>query len=229
MMTPSPTPTLSPSIQDYLKAIYHLGQGSDSVNTVQLAETLGVAPASVTNMLQKLAIDEPPLIDYRKHHGARLTEAGRQVALEMIRRHRLLETFLYQVLGYSWDSVHDEADRLEHVISARFEDRISALLGEPAYDPHGEPIPDRSLQIHQETEMIPLADLPVGEAATICQVDSQDEVLLTYFESLGIRPGQRVSIVQRNPLDGSLRLVIEESTEEQIFGIQIAGAIFVTE
>ncbi len=219
---------LSPSIQDYLKAIYTLGHGGEMVSTVQLASALGVAPASVTNMLQKLAADELRLVDYQKHHGARLTGAGQQAALRIIRRHRLLETFLSQTLGYSWDTVHAEAEQLEHVISPRFEDRISALLGEPTHDPHGDPIPDRRLQIDESAELISLASLPTGAAGVIRQVDNQDERLLVYFESLGIRPGRKVTVVQRNPLDGTLRVAIEGTQGEPIFGGQIAQAVYVT-
>ena len=220
--------TLSPSIQDYLKAIYTLGHGGDMVSTVQLASSLGVAPASVTNMLQKLAADELRLVDYQKHHGARLTGAGQQAALRIIRRHRLLETFLSRMLGYSWDAVHAEAEQLEHVISPRFEDRISALLGEPTHDPHGDPIPDRQLQIDESAELISLARLPTGAAGVIRQVDSQDEHLLVYFESVGVQPGRKVTVVQRNPLDGTLRVAIEGTQGEPIFGGQIAQAISVT-
>jgi DtxR family Mn-dependent transcriptional regulator len=219
---------LSPSIQDYLKAIYTLGHGGEMVSTVQLATALGVAPASVTNMLQKLAADELRLVNYQKHQGVRLTVAGQQAALRIIRRHRLLETFLSQMLGYSWDVVHAEAEQLEHVISPRFEDRISALLGEPTHDPHGDPIPDRQLQIDESAELIPLARLQTGATGVIRQVDSQDEHLLIYFESVGVQPGRKVTVVQRNPLDGTLRVVIEGTQGEPIFGGQIADAVFVT-
>lgn len=220
--------SLSPSIQDYLKAIFKLGQGSGLVSTVQLASNLGVAPASVTNMLQKLAGEEPRLLDYQKGHGARLTPTGQQAALRIVRRHRLLETFLSQVLGYSWDEVHAEAERLEHVISPLFEDRISALLGEPEFDPHGDPIPNRQLQLSREQGIISLARLPSGSIGIIRQVDSQDQQLLVYFDMLGIQPGKEVRVLQVNPLDDTLRVVIQGTDNEQVFGRRIAQAIFVT-
>ncbi|HEY4718118.1 MAG TPA: metal-dependent transcriptional regulator, partial [Anaerolineales bacterium] len=116
-----PRETLSQSIEDYLKAVYELTRGEGRASTNALAEYLNIAPASVTGMLQKLAATEPALLEYQKHHGVRLTPAGEKVALETIRHHRLLELFLHQMLGYEWDQVHEEADRLEHVISEQFE------------------------------------------------------------------------------------------------------------
>jgi len=136
---------LSISTQDYLKTIYDLTRAGKPAATTALASRLGIAPASVTGMLQHLAADRPALIDYRKHHGVTLTAAGERAALEVIRHHRLLETYLVEILGYTPDEVHEEACRLEHVISEQFEARIADLLGHPTRDPHGEPIPDANL------------------------------------------------------------------------------------
>jgi DtxR family transcriptional regulator, Mn-dependent transcriptional regulator len=144
--------TETTSIQDYLKTIYDLTQGDAPASTTALAARLGIAPASVTGMMKKLAAANPPLVHYRKHQGVTLTETGEQAALRVIRRHRLLETYLVTTLGYSWDTVHEEACRLEHVISEEFESKIAALLGNPKRDPHGDPIPGRqpaSAQGHQ--------------------------------------------------------------------------------
>ncbi|HQP42529.1 MAG TPA: metal-dependent transcriptional regulator, partial [Thermoanaerobaculales bacterium] len=129
--------------EDYLKQIFLLGERGDSVGTQTLAVRLGVRPASVTGMVQRLA--ELGLVDHRRYRGVSLTESGRRVALEMLRHHRLLETYLAETLGYGWGEIHDEAERLEHVISERFEERIAEALGHPTRDPHGDPIPDAQL------------------------------------------------------------------------------------
>ena len=137
----------SQSVEDYLKAVYELTREAERASTNGLAEYLDVAAASVTGMLQKLAESEPPLLEYRKHRGVQLTKEGEKVALETIRHHRLLELFLHEILGYDWDEVHEEADRLEHFISERFEERIAAALGNPQHDPHGDPIPGADLSL----------------------------------------------------------------------------------
>jgi DtxR family transcriptional regulator, Mn-dependent transcriptional regulator len=130
------------SVDDYLKAIFHLsGGGKQRVSSGELAERLGVAPASVTNMIQKLAVAKPPFVDYERHYGVCLSRAGKRRALEIVRHHRLIETFLYKVLNYPLDELHDEAERLEHFISESFEKRIAAKLGDPQLDPHGHCIP----------------------------------------------------------------------------------------
>src|SRR5512143_1921314 len=139
------TEQLTDSIQDYLKAIYELTQNGASASTNALASRLDVEPASVTGMVQKLAATKPALVEYRKHHGVKLTPVGRRAALEVIRHHRLLEAWLVKTLGYSWDEVHVEAEKLEHVISEDFEERMAAALGDPVRDPHGELIPSSDL------------------------------------------------------------------------------------
>src|SRR5512141_419 len=164
---------LTDSIQDYLKAIYDLTQEGEPASTNALAARLGVEPASVTGMVQKLAAARPPLVDYRKHHGVRLTAAGRRAALEVIRHHRLLEAWLVKTLGYSWDEVHSEAEKLEHVISEEFEERIAASLGYPIRDPHGEPIPSPDL-IMPADRSVALATVGGGQKAIVRRVDAQD-------------------------------------------------------
>src|ERR1041384_6961340 len=141
---PKMLPATSEAVDDYLKAILELSGPDDlRVTSNALAERLGVRAASVTGMLQKLAGQRPPLVIYEKHHGARLSTAGKRRAWELVRHHRLLELFLHDVLKYPWDEVHDEAERLEHFISERFEDRVAAILGDPEIDPHGHIIPPK--------------------------------------------------------------------------------------
>jgi DtxR family Mn-dependent transcriptional regulator len=143
----------SEAVDDYLKAIFELaGDGDGRASTASLAKRLSVAPASVTGMLRKLSEDEPPSVIYEKHHGARLTKHGRSRALEVIRHHRLIELFLHDSLGYRWDEVHDEAEKLEHAISETLEDRIAERLGHPEVDPHGHPIPRKDGTIPKRSE-----------------------------------------------------------------------------
>ncbi|MEJ2757300.1 MAG: metal-dependent transcriptional regulator [Anaerolineales bacterium] len=155
---------LTQSIEDYLKAIFELTQKDGRASTTQLAEYLNVTPASVTGMIKKLSTTTPPLLEYKKHRGVILTSQGRDVALEILRHHRLLELFLHKVLDYPWDEVDEEADRLEHVISEKFEDRIAKALGNPEYDPHGDPIPTKELVIPDITHT-PLSILRPGQSA----------------------------------------------------------------
>ena len=161
-------PYTTESVDDYLKAILELGGAEEErVTSNALAHHLGVRAASVTGMLQKLAALKPPLVKYEKHHGARLTATGKMRALEVLRHHRLLERFLHDFLDYSWDEVHDEAERLEHFISERLEDRIAAKLGDPQTDPHGHPIPERSGTLPMREEVL-LSDGAVGLRCAGC-------------------------------------------------------------
>lgn len=180
-------PALSPSQEDYLKQIFLLGDGVDSVSTRDLARRLGVRPASVTGMVQRLA--DLGLVLHERYRGVRLSDSGRRVALEMLRHHRLLETFLERVLGYAWDEVHDEAERLEHVISERFEARIAETMGHPTRDPHGDPIPDADLRLPPGTTEVRLTDAAVGSAVTVTRVGIQDRDSLNLLARLGVVPG----------------------------------------
>ena len=150
---------ITDSVQDYLKIIYELTQDGKPANTNALATRLGIAPASVTGMIQKLSFVNPALVSYRKHQGVTLTTAGRRAALEVIRHHRLIEAWLVQALGYSWDEVHAEAEKLEHVISEEFEMRIASAMGDPDRDPHGEPIPNAELVMPVD-KSLPLSSIP---------------------------------------------------------------------
>lgn len=213
-------------IEDYLKTIYDLTADSGRASTNQIAERMGVTAASVTNMIQKLAATDPPLLKYRKHRGVVLTEDGERVALEIVRHHRLLEMFLHQTLGYSWDEVHEEADRLEHVISEEFEERIAERLGHPRHDPHGDPIPTRELEL-PEAKATTLSDMRPGQKAVIQRVRDSDPDLLRYLSDLGLTPGARITILDFSPFDNNLRLRVEGEDEAVVLGPSITSQVFV--
>ncbi len=215
---------LSEAVQDYLKAIYVISPEGGPTATNQIAERLKVAPASVTGMLKRLAALEPPLIVYNKHHGASLTEAGRQVSLQILRKHRLLELFLVQVLGYSWDEVHEEAERLEHAISFRFSDRLALLLGEPDYDPHGDPIPSRDLNLPVRST-IPLAEVQPDQKAVVRRVSSTNPALLRYLADLGVLPGAQLKVIETIPFDRTIHIRVEQEPSVQVFGPEISMAL----
>lgn len=215
-------------IEDYLKTIYDLSEEHGRATTNQIAELMGVTPASVTNMIQKLAVTDPPLVKYRKHHGASLTPEGEKVALEIIRHHRLLEMFLQQTLGYSWDEVHDEADRLEHVISEAFEERIAESLGNPRHDPHGDPIPTRDLHL-PESEAQTLSEMRPGQRVRIQRVRDTDPELLRYLSDRGVVPGAKIALLEYSPFDDNLRIQVEGKTDSIVLGPTITNQVFVEE
>jgi len=217
----------SEAIDDYLKAIFQLsGREERLVSSTEIAVHLEITPASVTNMLQKLAALEPPLVAYQKHHGVQLSKAGKKRALEIIRHHRLIETFLHLVLGYPWDEVHDEAERLEHFISERFEERIAAKLGHPEFDPHGHAIPalDGSLPV---SEPRALAQLKPGEAAKVASVSDKDPEMLRYLATQGIRPGVRLTLSRQLPFKGAYQVRIGAATKLTLLSQSLAEAISV--
>jgi DtxR family Mn-dependent transcriptional regulator len=218
--------TLTTSIQDYLKTIYDLVEQDGSASTTALAARLGIAPASVTGMIQKLATSTPALVVYRKHQGVTLTPEGERAALEVIRHHRLIETYLVTMLGYSWDNVHDEAERLEHVISEDFEARIAAALGNPVRDPHGELIPTAELTMPAEAET-PLSALRPPQKAVILRVRADDPALLRHLESLGLVPGAKVEAVAHSPFDQNTSLRVEKNPTPITVGIAITRNIFI--
>ncbi len=188
-----PRPELSEAQEDYLKQIFLLGGDAARVSTQALARKLRIKPASVTEMVGRLAQLE--LVEHAPYHGVQLTDTGRRVALEMLRHHRLLETFLVEALGYKWDQVHDEAERLEHVISERFEERIAEAMGHPTHDPHGDPIPSHDLSYPTTDESVPLLELPVGHRGTLVRVGAQDPDNLNLLRRLGLAPGSTVEVV----------------------------------
>lgn len=211
------------AVEDYLKTIYMLEQEKSPVSTSRVAEARSVRPGSATSMIQRL--HKLNLVDYQKHHGVVLTPAGRDIALEVIRHHRLVELFLMEALGFSWDEVHEQADILEHVISEKLEERIAASLNYPNFDPHGDPIPTKEGHIIQ----IPtqrLTDIAPGNTVIISRIpDDADSDLLRYLASLGLVPGNEVKIIDKAPFDGPLTVNIEG--ESRIIGHRIALSVLV--
>jgi DtxR family Mn-dependent transcriptional regulator len=216
--------SLTISIQDYLKNIYELTENGESATTNALAKKLNISAPSVTGMVQKLASSKPALVEYQKHQGVTLTREGKKAALEVIRHHRLLEAWLVQTLGYSWDEVHEEAERLEHVISEDFERRIAAAMGHPDRDPHGEPIPTEDLKMPLD-ESTPLSSMHPGEAGTIKRVDASDPALLRYLEELGLVPGVRIQVTDYSPFDHNLTLKVGGKTT--VLGLNITSKLFI--
>lgn len=192
----------SAAVEDYLKAIYALEQDAGhAVSTTALASRLGLTPGSASAMVKRLA--ERGLVTHQPYKGASLTPAGLSAALEVIRHHRLLETFLAEELGMPWDLVHAEADALEHVLSEELEALIAAKLGHPVIDPHGDPIPSVDLEISEPTTRS-LATLADGEHGTFVRISDADPEMLRYLAARGIKPGDRFEIVERQPFGGPL-------------------------
>jgi len=214
----------SEAVDDYLKAIYEIAGDDRRASTASLARKLSVAPASVTGMLQKLAERNPASVEYEKHHGARLSEHGKRRALEVIRHHRLIELFLHRFLGYSWDEVHDEAERLEHAISEQLEDRIAERLGDPEVDPHGHPIPRKDGTIPPRRDMS-LLELYVGAKTIVSRVSDRNPEILRYLSELGIAPGTKLCLTERAPFDGPLMLEVGTDGEKKALGPRVAGEI----
>jgi len=208
----------SEAVEDYVKSIYALERhGERPITTSALAERLGVAPSSVTAMLKRL--DELGLVRYEPYRGATLTPSGEKVALEVMRHHRLIEAFLSEALGMPWDRVHDEAEVLEHYISEELERRIAEKLGNPALDPHGDPIPTPELDLATDRTTA-LAKLESGRRATFARVSDSDPAMLRYLAERGIRPGARILVIGAQPFGGPL--MIEVDGHEHALGGQLA-------
>lgn len=218
---------LSHNIQDYLKHIYQLTAAGGNAGTNQLANALNISAASVTNMLQKLSNTKPPYVIYHKHQGVKLTEEGRIIALKILRRHRLIEVFLVEKLGYQWDEVHEEAEVLEHAMSPLLEKRIDAALGYPEFDPHGDPIPDENLNLPQRHQ-ITLRALKTGQTGSIIRVPHEDPEVLRYLGKCGLRPGERIKLLSRTPYDQTMRIIILETGEEEVIGPELGGQITIS-
>lgn len=216
---------LTGSIQDYLKTIYILTADEREASTTSLAVHLGIAPASVTGMLQKLAALEPPLVLYQKHQGVHLTLEGERAALEVLRHHRLLEAYLVESLGYSWDAVHEEACKLEHVISEEFEQRIAERLGHPERDPHGAPIPTLELEMPSSSNTT-LSSLREGQKAIIQWIRCEDATLLRHLYTLGLLPGVQVSATGYSPYDENLTIQVE-GLPPSVVGKAVTSQVFV--
>lgn len=212
------------SAQDYLKRIYELTESGQPASTNDLARELDIKPASVTGMIQKLAAEKPALVEYHKHQGATLTPAGKRAALEVIRHHRLLEAWLVQTLGYSWAEVHEEAERLEHVISEDFERRMAAAMGHPLRDPHGELIPTADLKMPLE-DSTPLSALRPKQSVKIQCVKNADAELLRHLERLGLVPGAQIEILGYSSFDHNL--TVKAGNKSNVLGLNVTSKIFV--
>ena len=199
----------STSIEDYLKAIWLVAQ-SGPASTTQLADHLGIAAPSVSAMLVKL--QEQGLISYEKYKGASLSTQGLLQALHLLRRHRLIETFLLEHLGYNWGEVHDEAEHLEHAVSNTFTERLDAFLGHPSHDPHGDPIPNADGHF-PDTPNTPLAEVEVGQTLQVARLMSQAKDVLSYLGDLAISPGQRLKVDKREPFGGLVHISIAGKKE----------------
>ncbi len=200
----------TPAVEDYSKAIFSLESRSEQpVPTNALAERLGITPGSVSAMLRRL--DELGLTTHVPYRGVRLTPAGRRIALEVIRHHRLLESYLAEVLGMPWDRVHDEAEVLEHVLSDDLEELIAAKLGHPTVDPHGDPIPSEEFELH-EGETRGLDELAIGATGRFVRVSDSDPEMLRYLAEQGIALGDELEVIQRQPFGGPLFVRFGERT-----------------
>jgi DtxR family Mn-dependent transcriptional regulator len=223
-MDDSPQLHLSRSAEDYLKAVYSLTEREESASTSALAESLDVQPASVTGMVKRLA--ESGYLEHARYRGVRLTEAGSREALRIIRRHRILETYLHIHLGYSWEDVHQEAERLEHAASDALIDRMATILEHPSHDPHGAPIPTSSGEI-EISALVTLNEVEPGVAVEIRSVQDEEPDRLRYLETLGLVPGVRIVVQERAPFDGPTTISIGNRETAEIIGSDLADGIFV--
>ncbi|CAN5687816.1 metal-dependent transcriptional regulator [soil metagenome] len=214
--------TITPAMEDYLKTIFGLEEVGQRTTTQAIADQLNVAAPSVTGMIKRL--HDLNLVDHAPYRGVTLTEAGRKVALEVVRHHRLLELYLADALGYSWDEVHDEADRLEHTISEEFEARIDKALGFPTHDPHGDPIPSAAGDLPVATHRR-LSDLEDGQHGTVVRIFHDDSERLRYLGQLGLYPNATLKVVEKMPFNGPLRIKVQE--HEHIIGLDLASDVYI--
>ncbi len=219
---PSDVRQVSHAMEDYLKAAYRLKMDGKPATTQLLADELGVSGPSVTNMVKRL--DEMRLMRHTRYQGVELTPAGEKIALEVVRHHRLLELYLAETLGYPWDQVHDEAEKLEHHVSDELEARMDLYLGYPTRDPHGDPIPTREGLIPEDTDLL-LAELPDGAPATVVRVSDRDPVQLRYLAELGLIPGAQITILERLPFDELTRIEVGGNTH--VIGRQLSRSVWV--
>ncbi|MFB3902843.1 MAG: metal-dependent transcriptional regulator [Acidobacteriota bacterium] len=214
---------LTSTVEDYLKALLRIEENQERVSTSDVARTLAVADSSVTDMLHKL--HKAGLLEHRPYYGATLTEKGRKTALKILRRHRLVELFLHDVLGYGWEEVHEEAEKLEHVVSDLFIERVDELLKHPARDPHGEAIPDAEGR-RAEEEGACLADAAAGDYE-IVRITNGRTGLFDYLEAEGLRPGGRLKLIKKTPFGGPLVLKSAGSRKRVHLGSEAAMSIYV--
>ncbi len=209
----------SKSVEDYLKAIW-LNARDGPASTGTIATSLGISDASVTGMLGKL--NGLGVVSYRRYHGAQLTPSGEQQALQLLRCHRLIETFLIEYLGYRWDEVHSEAEALEHAVSDRFTERLAFRLGHPSHDPNGDPIPKADGTL-PDTPNTPLAEVDIGDTLRVSRLLTQAKDILAYLADLGIWPGQGVKVHQREPLGGLLHITVQK--EKTVISKELATLV----
>lgn len=214
---------LTISGEDYLKAIYHLSEAGAPATTTGIAEALELTAPSVSGMVKRLA--DAGLLEHLPYKGVTLTDAGRQAALQMLRRHRLIEAYLVRFLGYGWDTVHDEAERLEHAVSDDLVNRMAEALGNPAVDPHGDPIPTADGRL-VEVDSMPLPDVPVGTTVVIARVDSGSAERLRWLAEAGLVPGATVTVVAQQPFGGPITLQLGE--DDRIVGQELAAQLLCT-
>jgi DtxR family Mn-dependent transcriptional regulator len=212
--------TLTRSVEDYLKAIYRLSPQGRTASTSEIAQRLELSPASVSGMVKRLS--EHGLLEHVPYKGVQLTADGRRAALRMLRRHRLIEAYLVAFLGYTWDTVHDEAERLEHAVSDTLVERLAAVLGNPTVDPHGDPIPTPDGDIH-ETAGIPLSEVPAGTSVEVRQVEEGQPDRLRYIASVGLRPGVHLTVVDRQPFQGPI--TIEVAGQTHVIGNELGQVV----
>ena len=222
----SPALSLSGPVEDYLKAIYDLERVGDPASTNDIALRLAISPASVSGMVRRLA--DQGLITHEPYRGVRLTSEGRRAALRTLRRHRILECYLTEVLGYPWDRVHEEAEQLEHAASEELIERMAATLGDPVQDPHGAPIPTRDGRV-EESLLRSLADAAQGERLRVRRVEDEDAGRLRYLAELGIRPGALVRILDKAPFQGPITLWVDDAGggATRAVGVGLAEQVFV--
>jgi DtxR family transcriptional regulator, Mn-dependent transcriptional regulator len=208
MSAASQTESLTRSVEDYLKAIYQLSPEGRPASTSEIAHLLALSAPSVTGMVKRLS--EHGLLEHVPYRGVQLTDEGRRAALRMVRRHRLIEAYLVEFLGYTWDTVHPEAERLEHAVSDTMIERMAAALGNPAVDPHGDPIPAADGSIH-ELASTALTEIAVGETVEIHRVHESQPERLRYMASIGLKPGAHVTVVDRQPFDDLVTVEVDGS------------------
>ena len=219
-MSAATTELLTRSVEDYLKAIYQLSPEGRPASTSEIAHLLALSPPSVTGMVKRLS--EHGLLEHVPYRGVQLTGEGRRAALRMIRRHRLIEAYLVEFLGYSWDLVHEEAERLEHAVSDTMVERMASALGHPEVDPHGDPIPSADGSIH-EPACIPLSELPAGASAEIHRVSESQPDRLRYIASLGLRPGVTVKVLDRQPFDDLV--TVQVGAQQHVVGPELGRVL----
>jgi DtxR family Mn-dependent transcriptional regulator len=212
--------SLTRSVEDYLKAIYQLSPEGQPASTSDIAHLLALSPPSVTGMVKRLS--EHGLLEHVPYRGVQLTVDGRRAALRMVRRHRLIEAYLVEFLGYSWDTVHDEAERLEHAVSDTLVERMATALGNPEVDPHGDPIPSADGFV-QELSCTPLSDVPVGESVEIHRVHENQPDRLRYIASLGLKPGVHITVVDRQPFDDLV--TIDVAGQQHVIGRELGHVL----